>query len=61
MPSVPLFRVRPDNHFHTETGPNPTIETLEAELLERTESGVGGCGSLNTTFDYGGDDGAVGS
>ena len=34
---------------------------MEGELSQRLSSGVGGCGSLNTTFDYGGDDGAAAS
>lgn len=61
---VSLYRVRADNHFHTEPSTVARIDALEEELRERLSSGRGGCGSLNTTFEYGGshgdDDGASG-
>ena len=48
-----VYRVAPDNHFRTDGGEvRVPLDNLEAELIERLASGRGGCGSLNTTFDY---------
>ena len=48
-----VYRVAADNHFQSSPDTRAPLEQLEAELHERLASGVGGAGSLNTTFDYG--------
>lgn len=48
-----LFRISAANAFHTEPSTQAAVgDELAAELEERLASGRGGCGSLNTTFDY---------
>ena len=50
--AVPLYRVVSDNHFQTEGETNTSMNNLAAELRERLDSGRGGVGSLNTTWEF---------
>ena len=47
-----LYRVKAANAFHTEKQTETPIAELGAELRQRLESGEGGVGSLNTTFEF---------
>ena len=58
----PVFRVERSNAFLTDESPcrDGSLTALREEVEQRLLSGVGGLGSLNTTFEYGvGADGAA--
>ena len=56
--SASLYRVEADNAFQTEDDTSAPLEALEAELTHRLKSGRGGCGSLDSTHEFDGSDGA---
>ena len=47
-----LYRVEPSNHFQTEDDTRAPLDGLESELHARIQSRRGGCGALNSTFEY---------
>eukprot|EP00965_Chrysotila_dentata_P230517 6197818-Pleurochrysis_carterae.AAC.1 len=49
---VSMYRVERENHFHTQASTRAPLKGLRDELRARLSSGEGGCGALNSTFDF---------